>query len=201
MSTNSDRYCQLRCKYLKYCLYRRSTQDPSSSRAPSARPGRRSGGLVARCRIPRDGARSGPVRRVRSHEPLLPALPARDGDAQEAPARAPGRQQVRLRVRRVRHRGRRQDGQRSDRVPRHAQAGRSRPAAPLTVTSRHTASFRSVTLLTLLVVDIWNSTTSGCITHRVVAYSPHFSRTQSAPSSSFSEETRLRSRCRRRKSQ
>src|SRR5207247_2016474 len=62
-----------------------------------------------------DGA-SRQLRGVRGDEPLLSALPARDAGAQEAAPRPPERQQVRLRLRRVRCDGRWQDGQRRERV-------------------------------------------------------------------------------------
>jgi len=62
-----------------------------------------------------DGARRR-LRGVRGDEPLLSALPARDAGAQEAASRPPERQQVRLRLHRVRRNGRWQDGQRRARV-------------------------------------------------------------------------------------
>lgn len=64
----------------------------------------------ARCRLSADGS-ARQLRGVRGDEPLLPSVPASDAGPQETLAGAAERQQVRLRVRRVRDRGRGEDGQ------------------------------------------------------------------------------------------
>ena len=85
-----------------------------------------------------DDAPARQLRRIRGDQPLLPKVSPRDPDAAEAPARSTERQQVRLRLCRMRDRSGWQDGQRRLRVLPDGSAATCAPpqASLVTPTSR-----------------------------------------------------------------